>query len=209
VNYLLLLGAGFSRNWGGWLADEAFEYLLGCKEIVKSDYLKWLLWKHKRNGGFEAALAEVQEAWVQESQQRKYDPLYFSTPKDNLDKFESALERMFTDMNQAFSALATLEFQNEVKLMVRPFLAQFDAIFTLNQDLLLETHYLNHGPWASGMNAKFPGCKLQTIILRGQMSVLGSWFPQLRTNLRFVTAFSLISNCTAHHNGEMEVIEKC
>jgi hypothetical protein len=27
--HYLLTGAGFSRNWGGWLANEAFEYLLG------------------------------------------------------------------------------------------------------------------------------------------------------------------------------------
>lgn len=26
---ILFTDAGFSRNWGGWLADEAFEYLLG------------------------------------------------------------------------------------------------------------------------------------------------------------------------------------
>jgi hypothetical protein len=31
--YYLLTGAGFSRNWGGWLANEAFEYLLGAPEI--------------------------------------------------------------------------------------------------------------------------------------------------------------------------------
>ena len=29
----LLTGAGFSRNWGGWLANEAFEYLLGVPEV--------------------------------------------------------------------------------------------------------------------------------------------------------------------------------
>jgi hypothetical protein len=208
VNYLLLLGAGFSRNWGGWLADEAFEYLLGCKEIVESDYLKSLLWKHKRNGGF-AALAEVQEAWVQEREQRKYDPLYRSKPNDNLDSFQSALERMFTDMNQAFSALTTFEFHIEVKSMVRPFIAQFDAIFTLNQDLLLETHYLNHGPWASGMDAKFPGCSLQTIILRGQMSLLPSGFLNFRTNSRSMMAFNFISSCTVHQNGATSAIENC
>jgi hypothetical protein len=28
MQHILLTGAGFSRNWGGWLADEAFEYLL-------------------------------------------------------------------------------------------------------------------------------------------------------------------------------------
>jgi hypothetical protein len=49
MNYLLLLGAGFSRNWGGWLANEAFEYLLGCPQIDPS--IRQLLWKHPRSGG--------------------------------------------------------------------------------------------------------------------------------------------------------------
>jgi hypothetical protein len=30
----LLTGAGFSRNWGGWLANEVFEYLLADKDIT-------------------------------------------------------------------------------------------------------------------------------------------------------------------------------
>lgn len=30
---LLLLGAGFSRNWGGSVASEVFEYLLGTPEL--------------------------------------------------------------------------------------------------------------------------------------------------------------------------------
>jgi hypothetical protein len=33
MGQILLLGAGFSRNWGGWLASEAFEYLLGCPQV--------------------------------------------------------------------------------------------------------------------------------------------------------------------------------
>jgi hypothetical protein len=33
VGCILLTGAGFSRNWGGWLANEAFEYLLGSSHI--------------------------------------------------------------------------------------------------------------------------------------------------------------------------------
>jgi len=56
-HYVLLTGAGFSRNWGGWLADEAFEYLLGHPRI--EDGLRALLWKHKLAGdGFEAAVEE-------------------------------------------------------------------------------------------------------------------------------------------------------
>jgi hypothetical protein len=60
MKHVLLLGAGFSRNWGGWLASEVFEYLLGTKQVAQNDYLKNLLWKNKDRGGFEAALTEVQ-----------------------------------------------------------------------------------------------------------------------------------------------------
>ena len=34
----LLTGAGFTRNWGGWLANEAFEYLLGAPDV--DEYLR-------------------------------------------------------------------------------------------------------------------------------------------------------------------------
>ena len=54
--HYLLTGAGFSYNWGGWLASEAFEYLLGAPEIDAE--LRALLWKNKEaGGGFEDALA--------------------------------------------------------------------------------------------------------------------------------------------------------
>jgi hypothetical protein len=33
MTHILLTGAGFSYNGGGWLASEAFEHLLGCTEI--------------------------------------------------------------------------------------------------------------------------------------------------------------------------------
>lgn len=33
MNTLLLLGAGFNRNWGGWLADEVVDYLLAGPEV--------------------------------------------------------------------------------------------------------------------------------------------------------------------------------
>lgn len=49
---LLLLDAGFSRNSGGWLASEAFEYLPGCPEVCASGELRALLWRHQATGGF-------------------------------------------------------------------------------------------------------------------------------------------------------------
>ena len=64
----LLIGAGFSRNWGGWLASEAFEYLLGRPEIQQSPALRDLLWKHHPSGGFEDALAELQVAFGRDPQ---------------------------------------------------------------------------------------------------------------------------------------------
>lgn len=66
MRHYLLLGAGFSRNWGGWLAAEAFEYLLGCSEITSNSQLQALLWKHQSNGGFEHALAEIQSNFIRE-----------------------------------------------------------------------------------------------------------------------------------------------
>jgi len=36
----LLLGVGFSRNWGGWVASEAFEYRLVCPEIRAESRLR-------------------------------------------------------------------------------------------------------------------------------------------------------------------------
>ncbi|MCP1845798.1 hypothetical protein ACVIHI_008738 [Bradyrhizobium sp. USDA 4524] len=49
---ILLTGAGFSRNWGGWLANEVFEYLLGQDGLHLRT--RELLWDHKERGtGFE------------------------------------------------------------------------------------------------------------------------------------------------------------
>jgi hypothetical protein len=33
MTFVLLTGATFSHNWGGWLASESFEYLLGCPDL--------------------------------------------------------------------------------------------------------------------------------------------------------------------------------
>jgi len=63
MSYYLLTGAGFTRNWGGWLANEAFEYLLGAPGIDR--YLRDLLWEAKLRGeGFEGALSKAQGAYA-------------------------------------------------------------------------------------------------------------------------------------------------
>ena len=104
--HYLLVGAGFSRNWGGWVASEAFEYLLGCPEIRADARLRDLLWTHQLKGGFEDALAELQGAQIS----------YASAPwgEPQLTAFQNAVGRMFDDMNGAFLDRKDLEFQRQV-----------------------------------------------------------------------------------------------
>lgn len=133
MQHLLLLGAGFSRNWGGWLADEAFEYLLGCPEILVNRRLSELLWRHRAGDGFEGAVAEVQRDWIKDPHKHL----------NNLRDLQAAVGRMFRDMNDGYINIP-FEFQRDLasaSRSVKTFLARFDAIFTLNQDLLLERHY--------------------------------------------------------------------
>jgi SIR2-like protein len=127
---ILLTGAGFSRNWGGWLANEAFEYLLGCTEL--DEPTRRLLWRSKESGGgFEDTLADLQNARDEQTKKRCAD-------------LTAALVGMFNEMGLGFMR-RQFEFRDppEVTYMVKTFLAQFDAIFTLNQDTLLEQHYLD------------------------------------------------------------------
>ena len=125
--HYLLTGAGFSRNWGGWLANEAFEYLLGAPEI--NDYLRNTLWGAKLRGeGFEGALSMVQDAYASNRSDET---------KQRLDRLTQAVIGMFNMMQAAFNKLD----YRESDLRLQRFLSQFDAIFTLNQDTLLETLY--------------------------------------------------------------------
>ena len=153
MKHLLLLGAGFSRNWGGWLAAEAFEYLLGCPEIQKDTSLRSALWKHHGSGGFENALAEIQDAY-------RRDPVSNRAP---LDALQAAISRMFVDMNEGFFK-QRFDSHSSIDRSVVHFLSKFDAIFTLNQDLLLEQHYLlcdlSTGPYRNWNGHDLPGLDL-------------------------------------------------
>jgi len=70
---------------------------------------------------------------------------------------------MFRDMNRGFDAITDFEPARppQVGRRVVDFLARFDAIFTLNQDLLLERHYKPPiGPPRNWSGVAFPGLKL-------------------------------------------------
>lgn len=149
MKHILLLGAGFSRNWGGPLAKEFFDYLI-CRDEVNNDaYLMDLLWKHKPTGGFENALSEVQTSFARNPS--KYD--------SSLNRLQGAVSNVFDDINKAFFDNPGMEFQQDIERLLRTFLVRFDAIFTLNQDVLLEHHYFRHVELA-GRPGKWRGAQL-------------------------------------------------
>jgi SIR2-like domain len=134
MTHYLLTGAGFSRNWGGWLANEAFEYLLGATEI--DNYLREVLWGAKIRGeGFEGALSIVQGVYASNKS---------AEAKRRLDNLTQAIIGMFNVMQAAFNKLD----YRESELRLQRFLSQFDGIFTLNQDTLLETLYAGPVRWS-------------------------------------------------------------
>jgi hypothetical protein len=150
--HYLLTGAGFSANWGGWVASEAFEYLLGTPEIMADTQLRDLLWKYQAAGGFEDALAELQ---------RGYSPGFSQQwTEKHLTRFQGAVGRMFDDMNQGFLSRPDLEFRRaEASRSVRSFLMRFDAIFTLNQDVLLEHFYCSDKTVQRQVRPEIPGMR--------------------------------------------------
>lgn len=145
---ILLTGAGFSRNWGGWLASEAFEYLLGCPGLDQQT--RRLLWQSKeKGGGFEDTLADLTTAKDEAGRKRFID-------------LTNALVGMFYEMGQGFIQRQQLEFQSDRQYMVTTFLGRFDAIFTLNQDTLLDQYYLGMlpDPGARWVDCRMPGVQL-------------------------------------------------
>jgi hypothetical protein len=122
---IALLGAGFTRNWGGWLASELVGELCG-----RVDGDTELLRRLKEIRNFEQVLGELrQEANRGPVQQHRFELL------------QRAVLATFDEMNQMLAA-QRFEFNMSEEWWVSRFLADFDAIFTLNQDLLLELHYL-------------------------------------------------------------------
>lgn len=131
---LLLLGAGFSYPWGGWLADEVFAYLLGCFPDQRHNHIRELLWQHQEGGnGFEGTLAKLKAECAGKE------------PSADLRLVNNAVRDMFADMNRGFLNEGSVLFSAELKRL----LASFDIIFTLNQDLLLERHYVFADPASS------------------------------------------------------------
>lgn len=138
ATHILLLGAGFSRNWKAPLASEVASSLV--QQFGDHPYLRNLLTRHNKN--FENALSEMQRGYLGAT----------SSPaaKEHLDKLQLAIGRMFDRINAMFEGDPNFEFSNDREFSVRSYLSRFEAIFSLNQDLLLELQYEDHVLLASG-----------------------------------------------------------
>ena len=144
---ILLLGAGFSRNWGGWLASDFVGEL--CGRLVDRPHLNEML---RVSNNFEAVLGARRVTVAREP-----DNVQAAVDVTHL---ESAILDTFRDMNSSLADQVNINFSQEAKCSTRRFLSRFDAIFTLNQDLLFELHYdgmylESDGRWRGGHY--FPG----------------------------------------------------
>ena len=98
MGHILLLGAGFRRNWGAWLASEAFEYLVGCPQ-VDADIEARTCVRKRRYSRFSGLPTLFQEEvpTVRGSGRRRSaaaattEPLETSSQATNLDRVRAAL----------------------------------------------------------------------------------------------------------------------
>jgi hypothetical protein len=72
-------------------------------------------------------------------------------------RFQNAVSALFERLNKTFIN-KKFEFSNDLVFSVKRFLARFDSIFSLNQDLLLEIHYMQgFSPLGKWSNVVPPG----------------------------------------------------
>ncbi|MBI2768556.1 MAG: SIR2 family protein [Burkholderiales bacterium] len=170
MNTVLLVGAGFSRNWGCWLAPELTGDLLG--RLAHNPVLHGVM---RTSGGFEKALATVQSEYLQHGT---------DDAKGRLDDLQAAVMASFRAMNESLIHKG-LDFNDDLLHGVRRFLSRFDAIFSLNQDLLLEMHYK---PFWSDADTRFqssyyPGMVEESNFL-AQYDVDQIWYPDWEWDLQ-------------------------
>lgn len=134
TTHLLLTGAGFTYNWGGWLAKELEGDLLG--RLTSHPALQRLV---QNATNFEEAL----------------DTARRSIASDQVRVLEATIKDSFQAMNASLAQRFSMFLGGKESIV--DFLARFDAIFTLNQDLLLEIHYSAQPKGSRWKGPYYPG----------------------------------------------------
>lgn len=199
MNSVLLIGAGFSRNWGGWLVSEVMDSVLG--RIAGNPELQRIV---TQTGDFEYALDVVQRA-AANGGNRQYVEL-----------LQQAILQAFADMNAGFARRGGIEFSQDAEFSIRNFLARFDYIFTLNQDLLLELYYdpaLHGRPRQRWNGLQYPGMQPSPGFFQGmpaEQKLEALWRPngqlQVENNLQPIFKLHGSTNWRDANNGTLLII---
>ncbi|MEA3494344.1 MAG: SIR2 family protein [Candidatus Margulisiibacteriota bacterium] len=131
---ILLTGAGFTKNFGGFLADEMWAYIFNHKNIQISKELKDLAYKHFN-----------------------YEDLYDEVLKSekNLPAFIEVIDKAY--QLQEKSIKANLINRSQIPINFCEFLKSHVAsIFTLNQDLCFETSIISTKGTAIDLQFELP-----------------------------------------------------
>src|SRR6266404_1994404 len=118
MNTIALLGAGFSRNWGGRLAVEMRSDIIGRLAHIDPSLIPLF----DADANFEDLLARLQSEHISQNT---------AASKARLEGMQSAISNAFGTMNTSFANLQ-FEMNQGLQFSVRKFLSRFDAIFTTN-----------------------------------------------------------------------------
>ncbi|HEY7338501.1 MAG TPA: hypothetical protein VH639_26680 [Bryobacteraceae bacterium] len=133
MNRILLTGAGFSQNWGGWLADEITNRLLNVINQSPDPAIIESYYDGIADGGnYETVLQSFQNLY-------RADP---DSQETSVRYVEGALRKCFIEMDRLYQG-KDAGLSNDATYNTEVFLAHFDAIFTTNQDRLVETLFAN------------------------------------------------------------------
>jgi len=169
-NYILT-GAGFSKNWGGWLSNELWSYLFSHPDIQKNVELRGLLWKNPQQG-FENALEEARQIALTDKEWVMHYKI-----------LEKIVIEAFEEMDSLFKE--TYNEYGQTAYIMPKFIAKFDAFFTTNQDLLVERQFKN---LEGGISFKLvgrdyissfgmPGIKYNNIPTYSPIDNIPAWTP--------------------------------
>ncbi len=132
VKYTLLTGAGLSWNWGGRLASELWQDVMGHPQVQQSKALRDLLIAEP---SFEVALARCRVEDFSNAERAALETATF-------DSF-LAMDRQIAGRWDAHGWINIFGFQSFLNRFCRRCDGDTTYLFTLNQDLFLERHWYN------------------------------------------------------------------
>jgi hypothetical protein len=155
MEHYILTGAGFSANWGGWVSSEFWQRLIA--KIEDESLRHWL--EGYRSKGFETALFDAKKKSEDESEW-----------KNHYKSLISITNSLFEKMNSRLISSEGVDSNNELKF--QKFFGRFDAVFTTNQDLLVESRF--------GMNLMSGGLFRNKQIKGNKQNKRGWYIPGLK-----------------------------